>query len=283
VVNTPTCQNCQLNRNCAYAYIFETPHLRDTLAQYESDNLPHPFVIEPPATNRHIFESGEKFQFGLVLIGKAFSFLPYFIFAFHQLGSLGLGKGKGKFWLESVLAVNQPRAASDHQIYDGQTQIMNSDYETWTLADVFNTVQSWATGRLHLEFLTPTRILHHNQLISQLNFEIFIRTLVRRISLLGRVHCQSDWDLPYVELIEQCKTAAQIETSQLQWRDWERYSNRQQRRMKFGGIVGQVIYQGALRPFLPLIFLGQFIHLGKNTTFGLGRFRIADFGLRNAD
>ncbi|MCI0512309.1 CRISPR system precrRNA processing endoribonuclease RAMP protein Cas6 [candidate division KSB1 bacterium] len=129
-------------------------------------------------------------------------------------------------------------------------------YDTWTLAEVFDTVQSWASDRLRLEFLTPTRMRYHNQLISQLNFETLIRTLVRRISLLGRVHCQSNWELPYAELIESCKTAAQIESSQLQWRDWERFSNRQQRRMKLGGVVGQVTYQGAIQPFLPLVFPG---------------------------
>lgn len=42
--------------------------------------------------------------------------------------------------------------------------------------------------------------------------------------------------------------------------------------MNFGGMIGYVTYQGALSEFLPLIELCQRLHIGKQTTFGLGCF-----------
>jgi len=64
--------------------------------------------------------------------------------------------------------------------------------------------------------------------------------------------------------------------NKLYWQDWERYSSRQQTRMKFGGWVGEIIYQGDFQRFLPLLRLGEHIHVGKVTTFGLGKYRIVD-------
>jgi len=45
---------------------------------------------------------------------------------------------------------------------------------------------------------------------------------------------------------------------------------------KTDDIVGTLTYEGELTPFLPLILLGQFTHIGKNTTFGLGKYVIDD-------
>ena len=44
--------------------------------------------------------------------------------------------------------------------------------------------------------------------------------------------------------------------------------------MKLGGFVGQVTYAGDLEPFLPLLRLGTLVHIGKGTTFGLGKYEV---------
>lgn len=44
--------------------------------------------------------------------------------------------------------------------------------------------------------------------------------------------------------------------------------------MKFGGLVGEITYQGDFKRYLPLLRLGEHIHVGKATTFGLGKYRI---------
>ena len=58
------------------------------------------------------------------------------------------------------------------------------------------------------------------------------------------------------------------------WRDWRRYSSRQRQEMVLGGVVGEVALRGELAPFAELLAVGQWTHLGKNTSFGLGRYRL---------
>jgi len=66
----------------------------------------------------------------------------------------------------------------------------------------------------------------------------------------------------------------EIAENQLGWFDWKRYSNRQEQKMYMGGMVGSVTYEGAVGEFLPLLKLCERVHVGKGTSFGLGRMRI---------
>jgi hypothetical protein len=44
--------------------------------------------------------------------------------------------------------------------------------------------------------------------------------------------------------------------------------------MALGGVVGDWTLRGDLAPFLPFLHLGQWLHAGKNATFGLGKYHL---------
>ena len=54
----------------------------------------------------------------------------------------------------------------------------------------------------------------------------------------------------------------------------ERYSNRLQEKMDFGGLMGEVEYEGNLDPFVPWLLAAQTLHLGRNTTFGMAEIQV---------
>jgi CRISPR-associated endoribonuclease Cas6 len=127
--------------------------------------------------------------------------------------------------------------------------------------------------RLTLRFLTPTRLIYGGSLTDSLDFHILLRVLLRRLSNLAYFHCGTDLQLDYRGLIAAAEQIRTVE-SRLRWYDWERYSSRQDARMKMGGFLGRVTYAGDLQPFLPLLWLGSFVHVGKGTSFGLGKYVI---------
>jgi CRISPR/Cas system endoribonuclease Cas6 (RAMP superfamily) len=44
--------------------------------------------------------------------------------------------------------------------------------------------------------------------------------------------------------------------------------------MKLGGLIGSIVYYGPISPFRSLINVGELLHVGKGTSFGLGKYLI---------
>ncbi len=268
------CRSCMMNRTCPYAYIFETPNTGDNNVSHQAENLPHPFVIEPPESGQNHYSTGDELVFSLLLFGKAVPFLPYFIYAFDRMANRGLGTGKIRFHLSAGFAhQNLENHEELMQIYDGDAQLLNGNFHTWNMQELNTPDHNSENMQLTIRLITPARLVQHGKLVQSISFELFVRNLLRRVSLLAKIHCQSDWNVPYAEILKSARHVRTIQDN-TQWFDWTRYSSRQKRRMKLGGLVGTIVFEGDISPFLPLLMLGQYTHFGKNATFGLGKYRL---------
>ena len=98
------CAGCSLRSKCVYSYVFETSVLQEEGKQHDKD-VPHPFIIEPPLDQRQHYGVDDRLDFGLVLIGRAVDYMPYFIFAFEEVGRVGVGKNKGQYSIEKVIGM----------------------------------------------------------------------------------------------------------------------------------------------------------------------------------
>lgn len=99
----------------------------------------------------------------------------------------------------------------------------------------------------------------------------------RHLLLLSCFHGEGEPGLDHRQIIERARQV-KVEDSQLDWEDWERYSGRQKVRMKLGGFRGRIAFQGHWGGLLPLLRLGELIHVGTGSSFGLGRYRIVEGG-----
>lgn len=139
-------------------------------------------------------------------------------------------------------------------------------------AYTFDTVEN---GELTLDFVTPVRIKYRRDSVVDLHFYILITNLLRRLFLLNYFHAEEyepGWD--HRQIINEAKKVG-IRHNHLRWYDWERYSNRQKTKMKLGGLIGRLVYSGPISSFRPLIDAGELLHVGKGTSFGLGKYVIA--------
>ncbi len=262
---------CLLGERCPYHYIFETPPPAGSVVLDKVPTAPQPFVLEPPPETKRIYEPGEELSFHLVLIGKALDYLPYFIYTFDELGRVGLGRGKGKYMLEAVAWLDE--AGNAVPIYDGGRKVLTDSFHALSLSQL--PVPSPSLSEISVSFLTPTRLKYENQLAADCEFHVLFRSLVRRIALLDYFHCGGEFPPERREFVERAR-AVETVASDLRWVDWERYSNRQQTRMRLGGFVGQVTYRGDFTEFLPYLLLGTYTHVGKGATFGLGGYQIVE-------
>jgi CRISPR-associated endoribonuclease Cas6 len=271
------CSDCLLKEKCVYSYIFETPPPSDTKIMRKYPSAPHPFVIEPPLERKRGYKPGDEISFNLILIGRAVDYLPYFIYAFSELGNIGLGKAKGKYELKRVESLEKGAKSETREkiIYSSTTKTLKS-FKTEFLPLKFDlSITKGSNSKpLTLNFLTPTRIIYNGHLTLELEFHIFIRNLIRRLSLLYYFHCGGDpsqWD--FKGIIEKSKQV-KVKQKALRWYDWERYSTRQETKMKMGGFIGKITFEGDIALFMPIIKAGEILHVGKGTGFGLGKYKI---------
>lgn len=314
VVKSKTCDECLLKQKCIYSYIFETPPPQDTEMLRLYPKVPHPFVIEPPIIEKQTFEPGETFSFHLILIGNAIDYLPYFIYTFTELGKQGIGQGRGKYDLlhvEGMDLENEAIQIYDHKTqtltnhypiiqarqlasqhsapvngqgvethnrikqHQATSSSISPPYEGGDKGEVIksDTIPPDHNNKITISLLTPLRLRFDSHITDKIEFHVLIRNLLRRISSLSYFHCGEKFQVDFKGLIEKAK-GVKLSKGDIHWYDWKRYSTRQEEWMSLGGVTGTVSYEGDISNFILLLRLGEYVHVGKGTSFGLGKYEI---------
>ncbi|HEA65453.1 MAG TPA: CRISPR system precrRNA processing endoribonuclease RAMP protein Cas6 [Desulfobacterales bacterium] len=263
------CYECLLKEKCVYAFVFETSDSINLPKGSRIASPPHPFVIEPPLTTKTQFLKGAPFDFNLLLFGEINNSLPYFIYAFDQMGRIGVGKrinGKrGQFALKKVIL-------NGKVIYTDVSQKLNVDKSLSVLSLSEPRDYPENNFRLKITLETPLRIKFENRLKADLPFHALVRAMLRRISSLYNVYGDGEPPLDYRGLVKKAHTIDIIE-SNITWFDWQRYSSRQEKSMLMGGMLGSITFEGDIGEYMPLIDFCSEVHIGKQTSFGLGKFK----------
>ncbi len=259
------CSACILRETCLYSQVFENHDSDSRPANKGTQAPPHPFVIEPPLDAERRYHPGETFDCALLLFGETNERLPYFVYAFEQMGKIGIGSrvngDRGRFVLEKL-------EAGDRVLYTERTRklLKTSSLETLSLSsDVSSKAQE---VRVTLE--SPLRLKFENRLTADLPFHVLVRAMLRRISSLFNAFDDGEPELDYKALVKDAE-GVRVKDAALRWFDWERYSNRQNTRMFMGGMIGSITYEGDLGKYLALLDLASKVHIGKQTTFGMGK------------
>lgn len=256
-----TCDGCPLLQTCPYAIVFETRPPADGHSLQKFTQVPHPYVIEPPQWGERDYAPGEPLSFHLVLAGRAIDQLPLILWAFVKGFARGVGKGDGTARLSRVAHV---AGREENVILDGpESSIVDH-------ATAVPPAPTFQGGAITLRLEPPLRLQRNGHPIDgrQLTPRDLLTALVRRVALITEFHGAGPLPLDFTAL---AKAAEGIGGEKdLRWQDWTRYSSRQQQKMALGGVVGTWTLRGELEPFLPFLHLGQWLHVGKEATFGLG-------------
>lgn len=281
IVNHRDCSRCIVADRCSYPYLFETAVNNSDKETHQ--DLPHPFVLAPPlktgakAGDYQSFLPDEEMVFDLVLMGNAIDYLPYIVYSISKMAEKGFGlRVRNSFRLCEVVCLDSFPVKS---IYDRDTEQLSTPDKFKTLAELVaireSLIPKTNIDKLTLKFLSPTRIRLGGKLQNNLSFSILVKNLVRRISLLAQTHNKAAWQLGLEATLSKLAEDVQIKSNNLEWWDFERFSNRQRTSMKLGGFVGEIEYQSpAIAKFLPLLLAGEILHIGGSTSFGLGKYQV---------
>lgn len=129
------------------------------------------------------------------------------------------------------------------------------------------------SSNIKLRFKTPLRLVTNGELVHRLSFATLMRRLFERLSTLWGAYADESLSLDFPTLLTQAELVRVAEDN-TRWVELERYSNRQQRRMPMGGLVGDIAFEGDLAPFLPWLIWGSITHLGKYAVMGNGWYEL---------
>lgn len=259
----PDCKSCMLYRSCPYPLVFEHPPQASKFQKF--GNIPNPYIIEPPPLGNKIYQVGEVLSFNMVLMGQAMAQLPLIIFAWQRALQQGLGKERSRAKLLTVIIEpDQPQAQI---IYDTALDTSVQAYSPLVPPLLAK------TAAITLEFVTPLRIQKQGTILNhQMTARDVLGALLRRYFLLWEFHGK-DYHAPdFAWLIEQAQQV--VCEVDFEWCDWQRYSTRQHQAMNLGGVLGKVRLRGDLSAFWAMLQAGQWLHIGKETTFGMGQYQI---------
>jgi len=328
------CGECLLKETCPFAYIFETspPSGSAVLRNYTS--VPRPFIFEPPLETKKVYLPGECLTFGLVLVGRAIEYLPYFIVSLKELGAVGIGVGRRSYNLHEIRAVDLSEQqqvvyrGDDGTVCNADAAVCGGDIKNWAEAQLNRSklrspqlsrpklskvklsrpkfsrpklrgpfslhkilpatpfteplitslatplaTQHYEPVRVTIHLQTVTRMKYNGSFVYSLPFHVFIRGLLRRISSLMYFHHDCEWKADFSALIKQAEKIKTVQEN-TRWLDWQRYSSRQNGKINLGGLVGSITYEGDLGVFMPLLKLGELVHVGKGTVFGMGKYEL---------
>lgn len=264
------CKRCLVAKNCVYPYVFETPMVRTN--EQREELSPHPFVLDVDGDwgRRQLVEE----TVGVTLFGEGCRNWPYVLQALREGGAMGIGREKIRMELCEICQEDTPGSGRWVSVWD-ETSGM-------TVMEGKLPLPPTATTLFRIRLETPLRLRLQQRMVtaSELQPAQFLEAVERRVAILGKLHGAPRLAGESVGRGEERRAGRWVERIReikrdLRWRDWERYSNRQMGKVPMGGVVGEWIWEaGADWEGWPHLWLGQWLHAGKGTSMGLGRYRV---------
>lgn len=224
-----------------------------------------PYLIIPPSycQQKIRMEKNEELRFDILLLGCAVQYAPVLVSALQKISHYGLGAQRCPFYLASVVHKQELSVIWRKNIYY-RTGVSETPLPFHTLQKIKG---------VSVKLCTPLRIRRGGKLVTSISFPTLIRNITTRITALTQRY--GGWaDQEEIERIQ--KLALEIKTvEETLWvEQLERYSNRLQEKMDFSGLLGEMEFEGELTPFVPWFYAAQILHIGRNTTFGMGKIRV---------
>ena len=232
----------------------------------KKQDIVKPYIIIPPAVTepKLIVEPGGELNFDFILLGEAAEYAHILARALQNVQAYGLGAKRYPFSLSQIINLGEQRILWRGGIY----------YEKGGRPVKLKNIAcpSDITGAI-LRLCTPLRIRRDGSLVRTVSFQTLIRNITNRITMITERY--GGWvNQEEVKRLQELAAEIVMIKENLRLVSIERFSNRLQKKMDFNGLLGEVEYAGDLMPFAPWMLAAQLLHIGRNTTFGMGRIQV---------
>ena len=214
------------------------------------------------------YRKGDTLRFCLTLFGKTAVYFNLYMQAFYSLGMHGIGRNHSRFRIISVLN------STKEPILGPGGDLFMEKYQIRTVGDYVRhreTSSGITSGeKVFVNINSPLALKHNGEQLSDYDIRVMAEAVLRRLYILN---CFENHDIPEPAVEEDDLPVI------LSSRAWDvevpRYSNRQHAAMLFHGLIGSMTLDHVSKEMLKLLFAGEILHIGRNTSFGFGRYTVS--------
>ena len=242
-------------------------------------NPPRPFAIRPPlavrAEDDRRYKTGEQFEIGMTLMGKAVQLFPYLVQGMRTIGQQGVGYGRGRFTIEGISAYHPIHDESEILLEDGIVRVPSL---TVCANDIAPLVETAPQDNLRLRFLTPTTLKHQGKILDYPEFVPLIARILERCQAIAFHYGETTatpevWQPEYLRLTQLAESVERVQDN-TRWVSVKSGSRRSNRYHQIGGFVGEVQFERDVQAFYKWLLWGQSLQVGKHIVKGNGWYEI---------
>ncbi len=260
--------NCIRDRKCESCYFAPECMIQRTMySQFEkkprfvTTGESIGYVIECD-NHRQEFAKGDTLMFHLILFGRTAVYFNLFLQAIHMLGMNGLGKHESSFQIANITNTDGEPVLDGLDVHMERYQVKQTrTYVEQRLKTLKGTVPA------KMIFETPLTVKYNGDFLREFHMDAIIRSVKRRIYMLDcfeGIDGEEAFDHNYLLPV--------IRHQEVRRRAVRRYSTRKQSAMYLNGIQGEIELEQLEPETLGLLLAGELIHIGKNTSFGFGKY-----------
>ena len=187
------------------------------------------------------------------------------------MGIMGMGADKGKFRLISVTQTNA--FGESRFIWKEHSGLTEENYSGINILNYSRAVP--VHNELTVFFETPVALTKIQNVFGGIPFKNIIESLGERYNNLSVLYGNTSFEMHEAYL--KFAHSIRIVESHLTWNEYTRKSFRKDEKAPIEGYTGMIRYKGpvkSLTHYLPLLLLGQHLHVGRNIVFGAGKYTV---------
>lgn len=262
--------NCIQDRKCECCYFAQECMVQHTMyshfekkPRFVTTGESIGYVIECD-NYRKEFRKGNTLMFQLILFGKTAVYFNLFLQAIHMLGMNGLGKHASRFQIRNIQNMSGEPVLDNLDVHMERYQVKQlEEYVVHRMQTLKSDIP------VRIVFETPLTVKYNGEFLREFNMDAIVRSVKRRIYMLdcfegieGEDAFDQDYPLPV------------IRSQEVKRRAVKRFSSRKQSAMYLKGVQGKIELGQIGTDTLGLLLAGELVHIGKNTSFGFGKYRI---------
>ena len=260
------CETCDFEKECIVRRIMYSKMEIQPEFMSKGDSVGYVIECDNYKTG---FADGDILEFRMILIGKTIVYFSQILDAFYRLGLSGLGKDKAKYRIIKILNSKKEPIMDGNNIYMDRLKVGTlNEYIEYRLKKMSETLRSDNDEKINIRFTSPLSLKYKGEMLDCFNAEAVMKAIERRLYILC---CYEgiemdknliDGEIPEIDIIS-CRRV-----------DVPRFSFRKSEKMILWGLEGEVKIYNASQEMIELLIAGELVHIGKNTSFGFGKYKL---------